>query len=167
MWEKSPFTLSDFIKQRKRWLQGIFLVVHDRRLPVRVRIGLGKIKYNRPEKYDILLFLGIALYSWVTLPLTSMNVILTPLCPIPLHWTLNFIIGYIGAVNVYLYIIGAVRSFSLVRLGYAQFALRILGTLATIPCVVVCEITAVLWGLFSDKGKFYIVNKQLGPMVNV
>jgi egghead protein (zeste-white 4 protein) len=167
MWEKSPFTLSDFIKQRKRWLQGIFLVVHDRRLPVRVRIGLGKIKYNRPEKYDVLLFLGIALYSWVTLPLTSMNVILTPLCPIPLHWTLNFIIGYIGAVNVYLYIIGAVRSFSLVRLGYAQFALRILGTLATIPCVVVCEITAVLWGLFSDKGKFYIVNKQLGPMVNV
>jgi egghead protein (zeste-white 4 protein) len=167
MWEKSPFTLSDFIKQRKRWLQGIFLVVHDRRLPVRVRIGLGKIKYNRPEKSDVLLFLGIALYSWVTLPLTSMNVILTPLCPIPLHWTLNFIIGYIGAVNVYLYIIGAVRSFSLVRLGYAQFALRILGTLATIPCVVVCEITAVLWGLFSDKGKFYIVNKQLGPMVNV
>jgi egghead protein (zeste-white 4 protein) len=42
MWEKSPFTLSDFIKQRKRWLQGILLVVHDRRLPVRVRIGLGK-----------------------------------------------------------------------------------------------------------------------------
>ncbi|CAF2754098.1 unnamed protein product [Rotaria sp. Silwood2] len=150
MWEKSPFTLGDFIKQRKRWLQGILLVVHERRLPIRVRIGLG-----------------IALYSWVTLPLTSLNVILTPLCPIPLHWTLNFLIGYVGAVNIYLYIIGAVRSFSLVRLGYAQFALRICGTLATIPFVVICEITAVLWGLFSDKGKFYIVDKQLGPMLNV
>jgi hypothetical protein len=99
--------------------------------------------------------------------LTSLNVILTPLCPIPLHWTLNFLIGYVGAINIYLYIIGAVRSFSLVRLGYAQFALRIIGTLATIPFVVVCEITAVLWGLFSDKGKFYVVDKQLGPMVNV
>ena len=42
MWEKSPFTLADFIKQRKRWIQGIFLVVHDSRLPIRVRIGLGK-----------------------------------------------------------------------------------------------------------------------------
>jgi egghead protein (zeste-white 4 protein) len=150
MWEKSPFTLTDFIKQRKRWLQGIFLVVHDGRLPIRVRIGLA-----------------IALYSWVTLPITSLNVILTPLCPIPLHWTLNFLIGYVGAVNIYLYIIGAVRSFSLVRLGYGQFALRIFGTLATIPFVIVCEITAVLWGLFSDKGKFYIVNKQIGPMINV
>jgi len=47
MWEKSPFTLSDFIKQRKRWLQGILLVVHDRRLPIRVRIGLGKIENNQ------------------------------------------------------------------------------------------------------------------------
>jgi beta-1,4-mannosyltransferase len=111
--------------------------------------------------------LGIALYSWLTLPLTSLNVFLTPLCPIPLHWTLNVLIAYVGAVNVYLYIIGAVRSFSLVRFGFAQLLLRILGTLATIPFVVVCEIAAVLWGLFSDKGKFYIVDKQLGPTLNV
>ena len=110
---------------------------------------------------------GIALYSWITLPITSMNVILTPLCPIPLHWSLNFLINYVGAVNIYLYIIGAVRSFSLVRLGYVQFTLRILGTLATIPFVVVCEITAVLWGLFSDKGKFYVVEKRLKPPEHV
>lgn len=150
MWEKSPFTLSDFVKQRKRWLQGILLVVHDNRLPFRVRIGLG-----------------IALYSWITLPLTSLNIIFTPLCPIPLHWTLNFLMAYVGAVNIYLYIIGAVRSFSLVRFGYVQLILRIFGTLATIPFVIVCEITAVLWGLFSDKSKFYIVDKQLGPSITV
>jgi cellulose synthase/poly-beta-1,6-N-acetylglucosamine synthase-like glycosyltransferase len=42
MWEKSPFTLADFVKQRKRWLQGILLVVHDSRLPLRSRIALGK-----------------------------------------------------------------------------------------------------------------------------
>ena len=41
MWEKSPFTLTDFVRQRKRWLQGILLVTHDSRLPIRVRIGLG------------------------------------------------------------------------------------------------------------------------------
>jgi len=150
MWEKSPFTLADFIKQRKRWLQGILLVVHDENLPLRSRLGLG-----------------IALYSWLTLPITSLNVILAPLCPIPLHWSLNFLINYVGAVNVYLYIIGAVRSFSLIRLGYVHFALRIIGTLATIPFVVICEITAVLWGLFSDKGKFYIVQKQLKPLEHV
>ena len=50
MWEKSPFTLMDFIKQRKRWLQGILLVVHDGRLPIRVRIGLGKFENDIDQK---------------------------------------------------------------------------------------------------------------------
>ena len=29
MWEKSPFTIWDFLQQRKRWIQGIYLVVHS------------------------------------------------------------------------------------------------------------------------------------------
>ena len=29
MREKSPFSFSDFIKQRKRWMQGIYLVAFD------------------------------------------------------------------------------------------------------------------------------------------
>lgn len=128
-----------------------------------IRYSFGLRSFRRL----LYVFLGVALYSWITLPITSMNVILTPLCPIPLHWSLNFLINYVGAVNIYLYIIGAVRSFSLVRLGYMQFTLRILGTLATIPFVVVCEITAVLWGLFSDKGKFYVVEKRLKPLDHV
>lgn len=68
---------------------------------------------------------------------------------------------------MYLYMIGAVRSFSLVRYNYAQVALRVFGTLATIPFVVVCEITAVIWGLLSDKGEFYIVDKEAGPAMTV
>ena len=28
LWEKSPFTLWDFLQQRKRWMQGIYLVAH-------------------------------------------------------------------------------------------------------------------------------------------
>lgn len=34
MWEKSPFTIYDFLQQRKRWLQGILLVVHSPHIPV-------------------------------------------------------------------------------------------------------------------------------------
>lgn len=36
MWEKSPFTIYDFLQQRKRWLQGILLVVHSPHIPVSV-----------------------------------------------------------------------------------------------------------------------------------
>ncbi len=35
MWEKSPFTASDYLQQRKRWLQGLLLVVHSRRIQLR------------------------------------------------------------------------------------------------------------------------------------
>ena len=111
--------------------------------------------------------LGIALYSWLTLPLTIFNVILSPMYPIYLHWTLNFLINYVGAVNVYLYIIGAVRSFPLGRLGFAQWAIRIIGATLTIPFVIICEITAVIWGLISEKNRFYIVEKRVNAMNTV
>uniref|UniRef100_A0A914WTH8 Glycosyltransferase 2-like domain-containing protein n=1 Tax=Plectus sambesii TaxID=2011161 RepID=A0A914WTH8_9BILA len=35
MHEKSPFTFWDFLQQRKRWLQGIFLTVHSREIPIK------------------------------------------------------------------------------------------------------------------------------------
>ena len=35
MWEKSPFTIKDFLHQRKRWLQGILLVAHSSKIPLR------------------------------------------------------------------------------------------------------------------------------------
>jgi beta-1,4-mannosyltransferase len=34
MWEKSPFGVVDFLQQRKRWLQGLLLVVHSSRIPI-------------------------------------------------------------------------------------------------------------------------------------
>ncbi len=33
MYEKSPFMARDFIRQRKRWVQGIYLVVHPPEIP--------------------------------------------------------------------------------------------------------------------------------------
>ncbi len=35
MCEKSPFDLMDFLQQRKRWLQGLLLVVHSSKIPLR------------------------------------------------------------------------------------------------------------------------------------
>ncbi|CAF1060223.1 unnamed protein product [Didymodactylos carnosus] len=148
MWEKSPFTLYDFIQQRKRWLQGVFLIVHDGKLSLIRRI-----------------ILGIPLYAWITVPITTSNVLLTPLCPLVLHPIIKFLVGYIGAVTTYLYLIGAVRSFHLARLNYFRFALKVLGAAATIPVVVVSEVVAVIWGVFSSKHKFYVVQKQINSPV--
>ncbi|XP_078042837.1 beta-1,4-mannosyltransferase egh [Augochlora pura] len=144
MWEKSPFTLWDFVQQRKRWLQGILLVVHSKAIPLNKK-----------------LLLGISCYSWVTMPLSTSNVILAGLCPITCPAIINFLCAFIGAVNIYMYIFGVVKSFSLHRFGLARFVLCICGALSTIPFNIIIENIAVIWGLFGKKHKFYVVKKQL------
>ncbi|RVE45088.1 hypothetical protein evm_010276 [Chilo suppressalis] len=150
MWEKSPFTLWDFIQQRKRWIQGILLVVHSKDIPV-----LNKV------------FLAISCYSWVTLPLLTSNIFLAAICPIPCGSMLDLICGFMGAVNIYMYIFGVVKSFPMHRFGPLKFCLFIAGALATIPFNVVIENIAVIWGVLGKKHKFYIVNKEVKIPVTV
>lgn len=150
MWEKSPFTLWDFIQQRKRWLQGILLVVHSKEIPVHIKF-----------------FLAMSLYSWVTLPLSTSNVVLAAICPIPCPHILDLICGFIGAVNIYMYIFGVIKSFPIYRFGPLKFFLFIIGALATIPLNIVIENIAVIWGVLGKKHKFYIVNKEVKIPVTV
>ncbi|XP_026491658.2 beta-1,4-mannosyltransferase egh [Vanessa tameamea] len=150
MWEKSPFTLWDFMQQRKRWIQGILLVVHSQEIPV----------FNK-------IFLAISCYSWVTLPLSTSNILLAALCPIPCPQLLDLICGFIGAVNIYMYIFGVIKSFPIHRFGPFKFFLFVGGALATIPFNIVIENIAVIWGVLGKKHKFYIVNKEVKIPVTV
>ncbi|KAF7393032.1 hypothetical protein HZH66_008865 [Vespula vulgaris] len=112
MWEKSPFTLWDFVQQRKRWLQ-----------------------------------------AW--------------LCPISCSPLIDFLCAFIGAVNIYMYVFGVVKSFSLYRFGIIHFLLCLCGALSTIPFNLIIENVAVIWGLFGKKHKFYVVNKEYKPPITV
>ncbi|XP_043260899.1 beta-1,4-mannosyltransferase egh [Colletes gigas] len=146
MWEKSPFTLWDFVQQRKRWLQGILLVVHSKAIPLSKK-----------------LLLGISCYAWVTLPLSTSNVILAGLYPIVCPQFMDFLCTFIGAVNIYMYVFGVFKSFSLYRFGIPRFILCICGAVSTIPFNLIIENVAVIWGLFGKKHKFYVVNKEYNP----
>ncbi|PAV60452.1 hypothetical protein WR25_10584 [Diploscapter pachys] len=57
MHEKSPFTMWDFLQQRKRWLQGILLTVHSRQIALSHK-----------------LWLALSLYAWATMPVTTLQV---------------------------------------------------------------------------------------------
>ncbi|CAK5094912.1 unnamed protein product [Meloidogyne enterolobii] len=95
MHEKSPFTFWDFLQQRRRWLQGIFLTVHSKYIPFRCKFLLAS-----------------SLYAWVTLPLTTLQIFLNPLLPLPKAFVLDFLVAFVGAVNLYMYIFGVIKSFS-------------------------------------------------------
>lgn len=144
MHEKSPFNIRDFLQQRKRWLQGIWLVVHSSKIPLKNK-----------------LFLGLSLYGWITLPLSTSNLLWAIFFPLPTDQFvfLNFVVAFTAAVNTYLYLFGVVKSFSLRRVGLPRFALFLVCSILAIPFNVVIENIAVIWGIISNKHKFYVVQK--------
>lgn len=150
MYEKSPFTMLDFLQQRKRWLQGILLVVHSSLIPVRHK-----------------LLLAISVYSWVTMPLSSSNLVLAAIYPIPCPNLMDFVCAFIAAVQIYMYVFGVLKSFSLYRFGLAKFVLCAVGAVCTIPVNIIIENVAVVWGLFGKKHKFYVVQKDVQKMITV
>lgn len=85
MQEKSPFTFWDFLQQRKRWLQGIYLTVHSKAIPLKYKC-----------------FLALSLYAWATMPFTSLQVFLCPMFPLPRFMPLDVLVAFVGAVNLYM-----------------------------------------------------------------
>uniref|UniRef100_A0AAG5D1D5 Glycosyltransferase 2-like domain-containing protein n=1 Tax=Anopheles atroparvus TaxID=41427 RepID=A0AAG5D1D5_ANOAO len=150
MYEKSPFTLVDFLQQRKRWLQGILLVVRSPAIPLRNKI-----------------LLGISLCSWITMPLSTSNMVFAALYPIPCPNLIDFVCAFIAGFNIYMYVFGVIKSFSLYRFGLFKFLACVLGALCTIPINVVIENVAVIWGLIGKKNKFYVVQKDVRSLVTV
>nr|CAI5835481.1 unnamed protein product [Callosobruchus analis] len=150
MWEKSPFTLWDFVQQRKRWIQGILLVVHSKAIPTKNK-----------------LLLGCSCYSWLTLPLSVSNFYLASKFPIPCPPLIDFLCAFIGAVNIYMFVFGVIKSFTVYRFGLARFLLCVVGAVLVIPFNLIVENIAVIWGIFGKKHKFYVVNKNTGPAISV
>lgn len=70
-------------------------------------------------------------------------------------------------MNIYMYIFGVIKSFSLHRMGPARLIIFIIGALATIPFNIIIENIAVIWGLFGNKYHFYVVNKEVKPVTTV
>ncbi|KPM08486.1 beta-1,4-mannosyltransferase egh-like protein [Sarcoptes scabiei] len=143
MWEKSPFTLMDFLRQRKRWLQGIYLVVHSRNIPLKVKF-----------------WLGVSLYAWITTPLVLTNLIFFKLFPLPANDLINFFSTFVAAIGFYLYIFGVFKSFSINKIGFPRYILILIASLLTMPLKAIIESIAVIWGMATDKHQFFVVEKQ-------
>ena len=60
MHEKSPFTFSDFMKQRKRWMQGIYLVCASNHIPVKSKfllsLSLGEFSFSQQDNSVSVIF---------------------------------------------------------------------------------------------------------------
>lgn len=146
MFEKSPFTLTDYVQQRKRWLNGILLVVHSKMIPM---------------KYKLLLCCSI--YAWATMPLTTSNLVISAIYPLPRSYLVDFTYAFMGAVYIYMYIFGVLKSFSIYSFSYTRLvlcAIAVVAAVCMIPLNIVVENVAVIWGLAGKKYKFHVVEKD-------
>lgn len=144
MWEKSPFTIMDTIRQRKRWIQGMWLVIHSKKLPF-------------IHKF----FLSLSVYAWTLLPITTLGTIISIIYPQQNQLWLSSIGSFIFAVAIYLYIFGVFKSFYLEETKFYMICLYTVLALIAIISNILIENVAVIWGLFGEKYQFYIVQKEI------
>ena len=148
MFEKSPFTVLDLIRQRKRWIQGIWLVVHSGKIPIRTKF-----------------FLAMSHYAWLTLPITSLSYVLSMIFPLPTPVWLTPIGSFCSAVTLYMYIFGLLKSLDLRSRPLSISFIYLVGQVFTLSLNMVIENIAVIWSLITPKHNFYIVQKDLSHKV--
>lgn len=144
MWEKSTFSMLDYIYQRKRWVQGIYNVFFSAQIPFRYKYGIS-----------------LMLLGWLFMPLTVTNLVLVPLFPLPMSRSLTILCGFMGATVLFLYMFGAIMSFSPRRLGWAKYIFLWFVPIIVLPVAMILETIGVVWALKTRKlDSFHIVDKQ-------
>jgi len=151
MHEKSPFTFSDLLKQRRRWLHGITLTVNSKEIPWRCKF-----------------FLASSLYAWYLIPISTLNLLFAPFIVSPSSLILDLPVTFIGAVTLYMYMFGALKSFSnKFRHHPTRIPVYLLGALFSIPCNIFIENLAAILGLFPSGFEFYVVKKDVKSYITV
>lgn len=144
MWEKSPFTLGDYIKQRKRWFVGHMYTLLSSEIPLKCKLGM------------IPTDLG-----WFLLVGNILNLPASFAFPIPLPLVLNVTAGSMGGLILFLFVFGSIKSFSLRRYGFIKKTLLVFATIPIIPLAACLDAAASVYGFYTrNSGGFHIVKKD-------
>ena len=143
MYERSPFSIGDFIRQRRRWFGGLWLCVRSDSLPLRVRLVLA-------------LFMAMWSTSWLCLAMTVFNCLYPTGTPL---W-LSLLAGLTFVYNVSMYAFGLRWTWEpgTHPRGFARLmALQIV----LVPVFAMMEGAAVIYSLVSPPRDFFIVQKEV------
>ncbi len=142
MYEKSPFSVRDFVKQRQRWFGGMWLVALSRDLPVKERLLL-------------LFFMLMWTLSWLCPVMLVVNIIFPTGTPV---W-LAIPSGISAIYTMWLYVVGFLYTFSRQQLGRRYIPLLI-AQIVLVPLFGFLESAAVVTGVLRPARGFYIVQKE-------
>ena len=145
MLEKSPFTLFDFIKQRQRWMQGLFMVA-----------------YLSPMRLRTKIFLLMSVSSWMVSPLYSVLIILQKFVLINPPSLLIMIQRFLEVYFVYLHVVGYLRQFKFSLQKYIFLVPNILiGCLFNAILENIATILSIKGLCLGDCYGFHVVQKEV------
>ncbi len=152
MFEQSPFSWGDFVKQRARWLVGGVLVVRSSRIPFRVRPVMATLST-----------------LWSLMPLTYLallfSVVLGSLeeSAARVHWFYSVVLPISASVSMWSYFFGFVVTFASQRLGAVRFLVLLYLQMLLTPVFGILEVSAVTYGLLNFRKLsvgFHIIDKD-------
>ena len=145
MYEKSPFNLMDFAKQRQRWFTGLWLCVAGKTLRPIDRAILGT-------------FMLMWSFSWLCLLMVYLNFIYPTGTPVWL--SLAGSISFIYYVT--LYMLGFLKTFKRQKgiFNTLKWAFLLLAQILLIPLFSLMEAMGICLSIFKPDMGFYIVKKE-------
>lgn len=142
--EQSPFTVMDLIKQRRRWINGLFLLVFDKEISFSTRSLL-------------MLNMFVWKLSWVGTFATVLNFAMGgSYFPLTLSYAASVIAGSIIAV----YLIGLYRNLESSSLSLVMKLWVGLRSLVLFPLCPFVEAYAVIYAIARPVSGFYTVSKN-------
>lgn len=144
MFERSPFTMYDLIKQRGRWFNGLWKLIFDKSIPLNCKFGLVLMVTN-----------------WTLSPLSFIPIVFSLVIGSDTPIEYSIVLGFSFGLYLMSYIIGFFFNFDFTKLSIwkaiGYFFLQIL----FLPYFSIIESLGVINGLFQcGKNEFYIVDKN-------
>jgi egghead protein (zeste-white 4 protein) len=145
MLEKSPFTIKDFIRQRRRWFVGQMHTVLSREIPPFYKFGICT-----------------TLVCCLLMPVSLSNIFIDTFYPMQRPFINCLLNGLVGGTFGFLYCFGAFISCSGRNWSYIWLVFISLSCILIVPIAAVMESVAVYWGLVTLNSKeFDIVQKEI------
>ena len=145
MLERSPFTLLDFIKQRQRWMQGLFMVA-----------------FLSPMKIKTKICLVMSVSSWLVSPLYTITIILQKFLWLNPPGLIILIQRFMEIYFVALHVVGYMRQFKCCFGKYLFFIPNIvLGCISNAVLENIATLLAIKSLLVGDCYGFHVVQKEI------
>lgn len=143
MFEQSPFTFMDIIRQRRRWHQGAYYIAFSTNL----KRDLSGTSYMMQFFFSFISTIG------------TVSFLLSLFYPVSFHPADLCFESVVIAGELYFYLFGLTKNFNLKELSYSTKVVIFLSSPILVHYIDICNTLGFMWSLLTSKSDFHIVKK--------